>query len=219
MPRDIPLSNGSLYIAYGSHGYIRELCYPYVGLENHTSGHAQRIGVWIDGAFSWLDDPRWTVQMGYSDGTLKAFIIYSSHEFSLTIRFDDTVDFHENILVRRITVSNTGEAHSNIKLFFHHDFNIYGTEVGDTACYKPDVEGMLHYKRQRYFLINALDDSGNGFAQYATGKKDSARNTGTWMDAEDGELSGNPIAQGAVDSVVGLEYSIKPVGRQAGGTG
>ncbi|TMD03275.1 MAG: glycoside hydrolase family 15 protein, partial [Chloroflexi bacterium] len=37
---------------------------------------------------------------------------------------------------------------------------------------------------------------------------------GTWADAEDGELSGQPIEQGAVDSCAGFRLTL-PAGRSA----
>jgi len=49
---------------------------------------------------------------------------------------------------------------------------------------------------------------------FATGSKRHKGLEGTWRDAEDGELSGNPIAQGAVDSVIGISLSI-PSGQEA----
>jgi GH15 family glucan-1,4-alpha-glucosidase len=49
-----------------------------------------------------------------------------------------------------------------------------------------------------------------GVNLFATGNKRHRGLEGTWRDAEDGELGGNPIAQGAVDSVIGIPLSIAP---------
>lgn len=43
-----------------------------------------------------------------------------------------------------------------------------------------------------------------GVDQFATGVKEVSGTEGTWRDAEDGSLQGNPITKGSVDSTIGL---------------
>ncbi|MEN6383564.1 MAG: glycoside hydrolase family 15 protein, partial [Phycisphaerales bacterium] len=97
-----------------------------------------------------------------------------------------------------------------IRLFFCQDFNILGSEIGDTALYRPEINALLHYKSNRWFLINCFANKKFGFDSYATGKKDIAGEFGTWMDAQDGILSENPIAQGSVDSAAEIRMIINP---------
>lgn len=47
MPRDIPVGNGSLLIAFDADYTIRDLYYPHVGKENHAMGNPSRFGVQI----------------------------------------------------------------------------------------------------------------------------------------------------------------------------
>lgn len=47
-----------------------------------------------------------------------------------------------------------------------------------------------------------------GIYEYATGTKRFAGAEGTWRDAEDGRLEGNPIAQGSVDSCISFRLNI-----------
>jgi glucoamylase len=62
---------------------------------------------------------------------------------------------------------------------------------------------VTHYKGWRYFLANVRVDGRNGVERFAIGQKGAPGREGTWRDAEDdGNLGMNPIAQGAVDSVV-----------------
>ena len=56
MPRDLPLGNGSLLVAFDQSYQIRDLYWPHVGQENHALGHPFRTGVWADGQFRWFDD-------------------------------------------------------------------------------------------------------------------------------------------------------------------
>ena len=52
------------------------------------------------------------------------------------------------------------------------------------------------------FLANICGPNACGIAAFATGVKGRPGFEGTWRDAEDGQLSGNPIAQGSVDSTI-----------------
>jgi GH15 family glucan-1,4-alpha-glucosidase len=93
---------------------------------------------------------------------------------------------------------------------FRNDFHIYGEDTGDTAMYEPTLNSIVHYKRKRYFLIDGVTDQDSGIYQYATGQKESFGKEGTWRDAEDGELQGNPVAQGSVDSTVSFKLEMDP---------
>jgi GH15 family glucan-1,4-alpha-glucosidase len=126
----------------------------------------------------------------------------------VAIRFTDAVDFYENVLVRRVQVTNRDGAAREIRVFFHHDFCLKENDVGDTALYSPDAQALLHYKDDRYFLINCAVDGDVGVRTYACGQKETGGAEGTWRDAEDGALSGNPIAQGAVDSALGVTLTV-----------
>ena len=70
--------------------------------------------------------------------------------------------------------------------------------MGDTAAYDPTTKTVTHYKGWRYFLVNLMANGMPGIEQWAVGQKGQPGKEGTWRDAEDdGNLSGNPIAQGA----------------------
>jgi glucoamylase len=227
MPRDLPLSNGSLLIAFDVLGQLRDLYWPHVGLENHSTGHVFRAGVWVDGMFRWLDDPGWSRRMTYVDDTLVAEIALSHPDLQIELTYRDAVDFHENLYLRRVEVRNPLDRQREIRMFFHHDFHISSHEVGDTAYYEPERRAIYHYKGPRWFLINAAvpgkrpEDAPDtvegwhiGLAQWACGHKRVGALEGTWKDAEDGNLSGNPIAQGSVDSTVGVHLTVPPRDQQ-----
>ncbi|HLY31837.1 MAG TPA: glycoside hydrolase family 15 protein, partial [Ktedonobacterales bacterium] len=54
--------------------------------------------------------------------------------------------------------------------------------------------------------------TGWGIHYWATGQKDFNGKEGTWRDAEDGELGGNPITQGQVDSCIGFHLGTLAAG-------
>jgi len=208
MPRDLPLGNGALLVTFDCDYRPRDIYFPHVGSENHTDGQPFRFGVWADGQFSWVSSETWDLSMEYEDETLVTRVSARSRDMSLSLALNDAVDFHENVLVRRITVQNDLATGRDVRLFFCHDFNIYGTEIADTAYYDPHTASVIHYKGNRWFLICGCDDTKCGIDQFATGVKRRGTAQGTWRDAEDGVLQGNPVTQGAVDSVVALHLSV-----------
>jgi len=126
---------------------------------------------------------------------------------ALTCR--DTVDFHENIYLREITLTNLLNEKRSAEIFLCQDFDLYGNRVGDTAAYDPRSGGVVHYKASRYFLVNGCSQTLDRLSQFAVGNKNTGGKEGTFKDAEDGSLSGNPIAQGSVDSVVSLRIELE----------
>ena len=200
MPRDIPVSNGRVLVAFDYNAILRELHYPHVGEENHTRGEPFRFGIWINGAFSWVPEG-WEVSRNYLDDTLVTAVSFTSEQ--LRIEMNDLIDFEEDIYLKKIKVKNLSNEKKEVRLFFAHDFHIYGNDIGDTAAYKPENKSLVHYKGERYFSINIYANNMFGIDQFTTG------NEGTWKDAEDGILSGNPIAQGSVDSVIAIPLKLR----------
>ncbi len=209
MPRDLPLSNGWLLVAFDLEYRIRDVYFPHVGMENHAVGHPFRVGVWTEGAFAWLD-ALWRPARRYADHTMVTDVEATHDALGVTLRFADAVDFYENVLVRRIEVVNRKATAREIRVFLHHDFHLKENDVGDTALYSPQTQAVLHYKDDRYFLINCAVGDTIGVQQYACGQKEVGGAEGTWRDAEDGVLSGNPISQGSVDSTVGVSLAVGP---------
>jgi GH15 family glucan-1,4-alpha-glucosidase len=132
-----------------------------------------------------------------------------SADLGLAFRVRDVVDFHQTAFIRQLGVRNLADRTREVRVFFHHDFRIKENDVGDTALYDPANRTIVHYKQDRYFLINALVAGRAGVPMWACGQRGSGRE-GTWRDAEDGVLSMNAIAQGSVDSAIGVPITIDP---------
>ncbi|MBI4789780.1 MAG: glycoside hydrolase family 15 protein [Chloroflexi bacterium] len=231
MPRDLPLGNGNLLVAFDNHYQIRDFYWPHVGQDNHAMGHPFRTGVWVEGQFRWFDDAGWQRDLGYEHETLVSKVNLAHADLKLSIVAADAVDFHENVLVRRFDVTNHTHRAREVRLFFHHDLHIAGNEVGDTAYYEPDRRAVIHYKGANWFLANgalvqsegdpapgwvASPDTAKGLVvgahQWACGLKEVHNLQGTWRDAEDGQLSGSAVAHGSVDSCIGFTLTI-PAGQ------
>ncbi len=207
MPRDIPVGNGSLLVAFDDLYQIRDFYFPYVGKENHSEGHPFRFGVWIDGEFSWIGESGWTRSLRYKPETLVTDVRLTNAALEIEIISHDAVDFHENIFVRHLRVHNLSDTTREVRLFFHQDFYISETEVGDTAYFDPETRAIIHYKGQRYFLIST--DAPEGVETFATGRKAFRGHEGTWRDAEDGVLAEGAITEGSVDSTIGRTLFIE----------
>ncbi|MFN2453550.1 MAG: glycoside hydrolase family 15 protein [Pyrinomonadaceae bacterium] len=208
MPRDIPVGNGSLLVAFDDCYQIRDIYFPYIGKENHSEGHPFRFGVWIDGLFSWVHQTEWTRSLRYEPDTLVTEVRLTNTRLRVEIILSDAVDLNENIFVRHLRVRNLSNARREVRLFFHQDFYISETEVGDTAYFDPDTRAIIHYKGQRYFLIST--DAPEGVETFATGRKAFRGQEGTWRDAEDGVLAEGAITEGSVDSTIGQTLFIAP---------
>jgi len=189
--RDIPVGNGSLLVNFDDKYQIRDIYFPRVGQENHTEGFPFRFGVWANGEFSWISSDDWT-----------------NEKLGLEIVSNDTVASHENIFLRRVSISNLTDRPMEIRVFLHQDFRISENKIGDTAFYDPETLALLHYKKDRYFLINTAPH----FDVFSTGRKAFRESEGTWRDAEDGVLTGGTITEGSVDSTVGLHFNLEARG-------
>jgi GH15 family glucan-1,4-alpha-glucosidase len=210
MPREIVLGNGRLSVALDGNMNVRDFFYPHVGLENHVGGHYFRFGTWVDGRFSWIEAPEWSLTMRYLPETLVSQCTAKSSQLGIELDVNDAVHSFLNAYLRKVVVKNLTDRQQQAKVFFSHDFHIYGEDAGDTVMFEPTLNAIIHYKRNRYFLINGLTEEQQGIHEYATGQKESFGREGTWKDAEDGILEMNPIAQGSVDSTVAFNLTMKP---------
>jgi glucoamylase len=207
MARDLAISNGRLLVMFDREYRIRDIYFPHVGKENHGTGHEFRFGVWVGGQFSWMGK-EWAPEMRYADSSMVTEVRARNAKLGVELLCNDGVDFYENAMIRRVRITNLADRPREIRCFFHHDFRIRGNDVGDTAFYSPEAEAILHYKEDRYFLMNCQVNHTVGVHHYACGTKGVAGAEGTWRDAEDGMLSGNPVAQGSVDSALGVSLMV-----------
>ncbi|HVR40645.1 MAG TPA: glycoside hydrolase family 15 protein [Thermoanaerobaculia bacterium] len=210
MPRELCIGNGSLLIAFDSQYRLADFYYPHVGQENQASSRF-KFGVWADDALSWIEDPSWQKSLNYLRDTLVTDVTCQNDEAGLRIRCYDAVDADANVYLRKIVVRNLRESARTIKLFLHQDFNLYGNAIGDTAMFDPESQSIIHSKAKRYLLVNCAVENDAGVTEYTCGRSNSGGNE-AWRDAEDGALSNTAIAQGAVDSIIGIPVTLEAAG-------
>jgi glucoamylase len=220
MPRDIPVGNGQLLVTFDNKYQIRDVYFPHVGQENHAGAGPCRFGVYTDipgtkkGGLYWTDHPNWTIHQRYLRDTLVTSVSLDNPSLKLAIYCNDSVDFHRNILVRKIKVKNLASHERLVRIMHHQDFNMWGTKVGDTAYYDPELRSIVHYRGKRYLMVTFFGNGEQRIDEYACGTSGFHGAEGTWRDAEDGHLQGNAIAQGAVDSTIAHHMHLAPDGER-----
>jgi GH15 family glucan-1,4-alpha-glucosidase len=217
MARPVVLSNGQLFVGLDVRGLVHDFYYPYVGLDNLTNARSSqhKIGVWVDGQFSWAsdDDGDWQVSVDFENDALISNVRMRSGQLGVTLDFQDFIDNEYNALIRCVKVTNDREEMRDIRLFMHQVFQISRGGRADTAMYVPDDHYILDYKGRCCLLIAGKIDGDGSFDQFAVGNYRIEGKSGTFKDAEDGELSGNPIEHGGVDSV--LRFRNKTPGKSS----
>ncbi len=212
MARPIVLSNGELHVGINKFGLVHDFYFPYVGLENHAAGQylRHRVGVWIDGTISWLDDGYWTFSFRYPTHALIGHTIAKNEGLEVLLEFDDAVDADMNAFIRNIHIVNLADQTRDIRLFMHQAFVIGDSRSNtDTAQYLPDSNAILHYRGRRAFIVSGYKhDEHAPFDQYTVGLFGIENHEGTFRDADDGELSFCTVEHGRVDSTLRFALTI-----------
>jgi oligosaccharide amylase len=202
MARALTLGNGRTLVCLDEFGFVRDFYYPYVGLENHVSGHKHKIGIMVNDKFSWIDDGSWEISLGYKPETMVGYLVCKNEKLQVSVVMEDSVYNETNVFLRQVDIYNHSEEHMDIKLFFHQVFHISETRKRNTAFYDPTHNAIVHYKGRRVFIVNGRTDHGSSIDNYTVGAYQFEGKEGSYKDAEDGSLNKNAVEHGSVDSVV-----------------
>lgn len=210
MGRAVMLGNGALTVGLNEQGLVHDFYYPYVGLDNLTTSRSvhHKIGVWIDGEFSWVSDGAWRIEVDFETDAMVSNIHMHHDGHGIELTFNDFVDTDFNAFCRRISVQNHSDNYHNIRLFLHQVFQISRAGRADTALFVPEENYLLDYKGRCSLLIYGQNIDGTVYDQYSIGNYGIEGKEGTFRDAEDGELSNNPVEHGGVDSVLRFPCSL-----------
>ena len=209
MARSLVFGNGRMHIGLDEHGLVGDCYFPYIGLENHLEPHGlhHKIGVFVDGTLSWLDDEGWSFRASYHNGTMIGETVATNESLGLRIELTDGVDRGTNMFVRSIHCINLKSEQRDVRLYCHQAFMIADSASSDTAQHRPDLPGVIHYKGNRCFVAS-LSCNDEWFDDFSIGAYNSEAETGTYRDAEDGRLEKNMVENGHVDSVLGVKMSL-----------
>ncbi len=211
MARPIILSNGELHVGLNRYGVVHDFYYPYVGFENHSAGSGLRhkVGVYVDGKVTWTDDDSWTFDFHYPHTALIGYTIAKNEKIGVMLEFEDVVDTEMSVFIRNIHVVNQRKDAREIKLYMHQAFAIGDSRSNtDTAQYLPDSDAILHYRGRRAFVISGSVNN-HPFDQFTIGLFGDSEHDGSFRDAEDGQLTGNVVEHGRVDSTLGFTLNIE----------
>lgn len=202
MVRHLSLGNGSLLVNLDDSLRLRDLYFPYAGQENHVQGKKHRIGVQANG-FSWIED--WETTPKYKQNTILGESEALNKMECLKMVFRDTVECEKNVFLREIEIENQEDYDREIEIFFHQDFDLYGTDMADTCFYHPDHSGLIHYKKNRYVMAEVKHENGacGDLEQHGIYRDDPS------AEIESGNLNGNPIAQGDVQSAMAIKAEVE----------
>ncbi|PIR57754.1 MAG: glycoside hydrolase family 15 [Parcubacteria group bacterium CG10_big_fil_rev_8_21_14_0_10_38_31] len=208
MSKSLVLGNGNILVGFDKFGQVSDFYSPRVGLENQMGKNlVHKVGVFVDGRFSWISDGEWGNTIKYKDETLASDIRVLNKSMEIEINFLDVVYNEKDIFIRKAIVKNLSSRKREVKIFFHQQFNMYGNSDGDTGYYDPDRKVIVHYEGRRVFIIGGLCDN-NTFDDYSIGVFAIEGKEGTWKDAEDGVLDKNPVEHGLVDSVISFNFEV-----------
>lgn len=214
MARPIILANGRLMVGLDEHGLVHDFYYPYIGLDNLTTARSvsHKIGIWVDGQFSWTDDGSWEIELGLEDTALISSVFMRSSKLQLEISTVDFIDSTQDAFIRRFKVINKADTARDIRIFLHQVFQISQAGRADSALFAPEPKYLYTYHERIGLLSYCRTTSGKSFDQYAVGNYGVEGKEGTFRDAEDGELSDNNVEHGGVDSVMRLQMQLEPGG-------
>lgn len=211
MPRDIPVGNGNLLVNFDLDYRMRDIYFPWIGLENHTRGQEFRFGIWVDGCFSWMG-LEWEKDLRYRDDSLVTEVFLQNETLGLALRCQDALISNCMRISSRSRSSAWRGDRVTSGFFLAMTFTGMARRSATRLFFDPRTESIIHYKLNRYFLANCSTAESKVADYFSCDAKDASGNRPSWKDAEDGELIGSPIAWGSVESTVGVRLSLPPGG-------
>ena len=107
MARSIVLGNGNILVGLDTEGLVKDFYFPYVGLENHIAEeNIHRIGIWIDGYFSWINSDSWHTSIDCFKDSLTGVMTKTNNDLGIVLHFTDVVYNEKNIFIRKIVIEN-----------------------------------------------------------------------------------------------------------------
>jgi GH15 family glucan-1,4-alpha-glucosidase len=202
MPRHLCFGNGDFLLDFDKNFSIRDLLFPLIGKENHVKGNHCRLGVWIDGEFSWINNA-WKRELKYKTDTLVGEVILEDPKQQVEIRIECCIHHFYDIFLRQIKVRNKTGEKKEVRLFFSFDFHINETDSGITAFYHPDFDAVVTYRHDVFFLVSGASQSA-GMYEFSVGMSADKDLDQIWEDAKGGNLNNNLVSHGSVESAISL---------------
>ena len=198
--RYLSIGNGRILINIDELGRPTDLYFPYVGMENQSSGKPISH-YFFDGKKLYYN---WKLTVNYLQDTNIAEIKGDINE-NVSVIFYDFVDLYDPIYYRIIKVQNNGNEAIKGKLMFLIDLDLYSNPYGDTAFYDPQTSSIIHYKSRRYVGVKLFGIM-KELKEYNIGKNEIP------YDVLDGKLDMKPIDNGDVQFAIAIDLDLQPKG-------
>ena len=104
MARSFILGNGGLTVGLDEKGLVHDFYYPYVGQENLTTARSQphMVGVWVDGAFSWIGGDGWQSSLRLEKAANISRIVHTNDALGIHVSLTDFVDCSHDVFGRKV---------------------------------------------------------------------------------------------------------------------
>ena len=205
------LGGGKIEVNMDNFGQVCDIFIPEIGkniLPNHQTIH--KIGVFVDGDCSWLNDVSWSINTEYdsSTSTLKTEAVSQQHQIKLC--FTDIVN--DGQILRKIKIEDLSGRDRQFKLFAYQNFILGNSPIdNDTAQIIDSGAAALHYSAGISIVARLELKAEFGYQlsnHYTVGLFGVNGLEGSWRDAEDGILSGSKVEQGQADSTLGVDLDL-----------
>lgn len=195
--------NGRVLLTVNGFGEWNELFYPYPGQFQHL--REMRLGLFDaqDHSFHWLrEGAPWTPETTAAKATSTPETRWQLPHGTLTVQ--DHVHPNHDLIIRVLRLR--APAGRQYRLFHYTSLKIAESAYQETAYVEPSAHSLVHYKRNFYFELF----SDPPFSAAACGEHTLKGLRGTFVDAEDGHLSGREISHGSADSA--LQWDVEGAG-------
>jgi hypothetical protein len=153
-----------------------------------------KLGVWIDGLFTWLDEDGWMYDKTKINEQIKVFT-------NVTLNLSITINsnFYEETLLQVMTIQNGLHKERDIKLFFCQD--LMETTEESISFYAPSAQAIVRSYQKKLLLLNGKLKN-RGIVQYSTDFKDQCS-------LREGYVMLQPFSISSQVSIFSIEGEIK----------
>jgi GH15 family glucan-1,4-alpha-glucosidase len=196
-----------MLVGLNDQALIKDLYFPYIGLENQTGGRVNKIVFLIDDEYTdWSDKAVWHYEIAYEESSLTSNIRLISARHEIEIHCNDVVYNESNVFIRKMEILNRAKRPRNIKVYFLQHFEMYNYHQGDTAFYHLKQHAVIHYKGSRTLLVSGMAQNTHPSSFTIIPFQENYPHA-TSDEIKAGRLSKQAIAHGKLESL--LEFTIK----------
>ncbi|MFC7439837.1 glycoside hydrolase family 15 protein [Laceyella putida] len=164
---DAVIGNSSMLVALDARGEIHRLWWPHVDMPQHVE--TMKMGVLVEGmqaSTSWLDQAEaWRHEQSYLPRTNILRTQATGKKVPVVVATTDFAVPDEDLLVRNVELTNTGEAKLTLTFFVYASLQIAENALYNSVSFDRVIDGLLYFRHQYAFALSGA----NVCAGYAIG--------------------------------------------------